>query len=118
MKNKFTWGIGLLMIGLIVAIFFILGLSLGMSSQGLVTFGKDTLSAWVSAIATVVIASLTIFLAIETWKLRGVQLKQIEQIRKDSIKPSVSLYLKSSPVSFNIIEYSYWQRRGWHRSKY
>ena len=104
MKNKFTWGIGLLMIGLIVAIFFIFGLSLGMSSQGLVTFGKDTLSAWVSALATVVIASLTIVLAIETWKLRGIQLKQIEQIRKDSIRPSVSLYLKSSPVSFNIID--------------
>lgn len=104
MKDKFTWGIGLLMIGLVVAIFFILGLSLGMSSQGLVALGNDTLSAWVAAIATVVIALLTIFLAIETWKLRSVQVTQIEQIRKDSIKPSVSLYLKSSPVSFNIID--------------
>ena len=104
MKNKFTWGIGLLMVGLIGAICFILGLSLGMGSQGLVAFGNDTLSAWVSAIATVVIALLTIFLARETWKLRGVQLKQIEQIRKNSIKPSVSLYLKSSPVSVNIID--------------
>ena len=92
------------MIGLVVAIFFILGLSLGMSSQGLVAFGNDTLSAWVSAFATVCIALLTIFLAKETWELRRVQLSQIEQIRKDSIKPSVSLYLKSSPVSFNIID--------------
>ena len=89
---------------LVVAIFFLLGLSVGMSSQGLVAFGNDTLSAWVSAIATVVIALLTIFLAKETWELRRVQLSQIEQIRKDSIKPSVSLYLKSSPVSVNLID--------------
>ena len=92
------------MIVLVVAIFFIMGFALGVSSQGLLAFGNDTLSAWVSAFATVCIALLTIFLAKETWELRRVQLSQIEQIRKDSIKPSVSLYLKSSPVSFNIID--------------
>ena len=104
MKNIFAWGIGLTMIILVVAIFFIMGLAVGVSSQGLLATGNDTLSAWVSALATVCIALLTIFLAKETWELRRVQLSQIEQIRKDSIKPSVSLYLKSSPVSFNFID--------------
>lgn len=104
MKNIFAWGIGLTMIVLVVAIFFIMGLAVGVSSQGLEASGNDTLSAWVSALATLCIALLTIFLAKETWELRRVQLSQIEQIRKDSIKPSVNLYLKSSPVSVNLID--------------
>ena len=104
MKNTFAWGLGLIMILLVLAIFFIMGLAVGVSSQGLLAFGNDTLSAWVSALATVCIAVLTIVLAKETWALRRIQLLQIEQIRKDSIKPSISLYLKSSPVSFNFID--------------
>lgn len=104
MKNIFAWGIGITMIVLVVTISFIMGLAVGVSSQGLLATGNDTLSAWVSALATVCIALLTIFLAKETWELRRVQISQIEQIRKDSIKPSVSLYLKSSPVSFNFID--------------
>lgn len=92
------------MITLVIGIFFIMGLAIGASSQGSLTFGNDTLSSWVSALATVCIALLTIVLAKETWELRRVQLSQIEQIRKDSIKPSVSLYLKHSPVSFNFMD--------------
>ena len=103
MKNKFALGICLLMVVLVIAIFFILGFSLGISSQGLLAFGNDTLSAWVSAFATGVIALLTIVLAKETWELRQLQQSQIEQIRKNSIKPRVSVYLKPSPVSFNLM---------------
>lgn len=91
------------MITLVIGIFFIMGLAIGASSQGPLTFGNDTLSSWVSALATVCIALLTIVLAKETWELRRVQLSQIEQIRKDSIKPSVNLYLTSSP-SLNFMD--------------
>lgn len=63
---------------------------------------QDNSASWVSAIATVVIAALTIVLAKETWALRKIQLSQIEQIRKDSIKPNVALLFKSSPVSMNL----------------
>ncbi len=104
MKNKFAWGICLIMAVLVIVIFFIMGLAVGVSSQGSLISGNDTLSAWISALATACIALLTIFLAKETWELRRVQLSQIEQIRKDSIKPSISLYLKPSPAYFNSID--------------
>ena len=89
---------------LIIAIVFIIGLSIGVGSHGSIAFANDTLSAWVSALATVCIAILTIFLAKETWALRVIQLAQIEQIRKDSIRPSVNLYLKSASAGFNFID--------------
>ena len=104
MKNIFGWFVSSIMIILILAIFFIIGLAVGINSQGLLEFASDTLSAWVAALATVCIAILTIFLAKETWTLRRIQLSQIEQIRKDSIKPSVSLFLKSSPESLNLVD--------------
>ncbi|AGS40139.1 hypothetical protein CYCME_1824 [Cycloclasticus zancles 78-ME] len=81
-----------------------MGLSVGLGSQGDLVLSSDTLSAWVSALATVCIAILTIFLAKETWALRQVQLSQIEQIRKDSIKPNVDIYLKSSHAGFNFMD--------------
>lgn len=87
-----------------LTIMFLIGLSVGVGSQGNLSFSNDTLSAWVSALATVCIAILTIFLAKETWALRQVQLTQIEQIRKDSIKPNIDVYLKSSPAGFNFID--------------
>jgi hypothetical protein len=86
---------------LLLVIAFVIGLAVGAGSQGEIIFTNDTLSAWVSALATVCIAVLTIFLAKETWALRQVQLSQIEAIRKDSIKPSVTLYLKQSSAGFN-----------------
>lgn len=104
MKNKSGWMFGLLMILILLIIFFIIGLSVGLGSQGNITLTNDTLSAWVSALATVVIAILTIFLAKETWELRQVQLSQIEQIRKNSIKPNIDIFLKSTAVSFNFID--------------
>lgn len=103
MKNTSAWAFGSIMFLLIIAIFFILGLSVGAGSQGSIAFTNDTLSAWVSALATVCIAILTIFLAKETWVLRLIQLSQIEQIRKNAIKPSVNMHLKSAPVSYNFI---------------
>lgn len=72
MKNKSGWVFGTLMILIVLTIFFFMGLSVGLGSQGDLVLSSDTLSAWVSALATVCIAILTIFLAKETWALRQV----------------------------------------------
>ena len=92
------------MLLLALAIAFILGVSIGAGSQGEIKFISDTLSSWVAALATVCIAILTIILAKETWELRELQTRQIEQIRKASIKPSIDVSLKSSPAGLNFID--------------
>lgn len=104
MKNKSGWIFGTIMSLLVLIIVFLIGLSIGIASQGELNFSNDTLSSWVSALATVCIAVLTIFLAKETWALRQVQLLQIEQIRKEAIKPSIDVYLKNSPAAYNFID--------------
>lgn len=104
MKNAFGWAIGLIMAALLVAIIFVMGFSAGKQFQAPVSLAADSLSAWVSALATVCIAVLTILLAKETWALRVAQLAQIEQIRKDAIRPGINLYLKQTAVAFNFID--------------
>ena len=101
---KARWIVGSLSVLLMLPVVFILGMVVGINVEDSITLSQDTLSSWVSAFATVTIAVLTIVLAKETWGLRLIQLSQIEQIRKDSIKPSVNLFLKSSPAAFNFID--------------
>lgn len=101
MKNL-SWIFVSIMALLLAAILIILGFSLGLRFGNQIAFTDDTLSAWVSALATVCIAVLTIFLARETWALRQIQLTQIDELRKDSIKPLISLYLESSSAGFNL----------------
>lgn len=101
---KGRWIVGSLAVLLMLPVIFIVGLVVGINIADSITLSQDTLSSWVSAFATVTIAVLTIVLAKETWALRLIQLAQIEEIRKDSIKPSVNLYLKSSPAAFNFID--------------
>lgn len=98
------WIVGSLAVLLMLPVIFIIGLVAGINIADSVTLSQDTLSSWVSAFATVTIAVLTIVLAKETWALRLIQLAQIEEIRKESIKPSVNLYLKSNPAAFNFID--------------
>ncbi len=86
---------------LLLAMVLLIGVAIGAGSQGDLGFVGDSLSSWVSAIATAVIAVLTIVLAKETWALRKLQLEQIEQIRKDAIKPSIAIVLKDSPVGIS-----------------
>lgn len=95
---------GSLAVLLMLPLIFILGIILGINVEKEISLSQDNLSSWVSAFATVTIAILTIVLAKETWSLRLIQLSQIEQIRKDSIKPSVSLYLKSNPAGISFID--------------
>ncbi|MDP2141971.1 MAG: hypothetical protein Q8L20_14285 [Gammaproteobacteria bacterium] len=100
--GRSSWIFAGIMLLLLLVIAFVIGIAIGAGSQGEIIFTNDTLSAWVSALATVCIAVLTIFLAKETWALRQVQLTQIEAIRKDSIKPNVTLYLRKSSAGFNL----------------
>jgi hypothetical protein len=104
MKSVFGWIIGVIMVVLLIAIIFVMGFSVGKQFQAPVSLAADSLSAWVSALATVCIAVLTILLAKETWALRVIQLAQIEQIRKDAIRPGINLYLKQTAVAFNFID--------------
>lgn len=105
-KSKGRWIIG----GSITALLllptvFIAGLIAGVHIKESISLTMDSLSSWVSAIATVAIAILTIVLAKETWALRFIQLTQMEQIRKDSLKPSIGLYLKANPAAgFNFVD--------------
>ncbi len=103
-ETKNRWIVGSLAVLLMLPVVFIIGLVVGINVESAITLSQDNLSSWVSAFATVTIAVLTIVLAKETWGLRMIQLSQIEQIRKDAIKPSISLYLKSSPAGFNFID--------------
>lgn len=103
-ETKGRWIVGSLAVILMLPVVFIIGLVVGINIESAITLSQDNLSSWISAFATVTIAVLTIVLAKETWGLRLIQLSQIEQIRKDSIKPSVGLYLKSSPAGFNFID--------------
>ena len=59
------------------------------------------MSSWVSAIATVSIALLTFVLAKETWYLREAQIQQLNELRRENIRPNVSLAFISNDVSIN-----------------
>lgn len=51
-------------------------------------------ASWVSAFATVAIAILTVVLAKETWALRKAQNKQVDSLRKETLRPQVSVTLE------------------------
>ncbi|AZQ11790.1 hypothetical protein [Shewanella khirikhana] len=91
-------------IGLVSApLIFILGMVAGSQIQLSSILTADSLSSWVSALATVAIAVLTFILAKETWYLREAQIEQVNSLRKENIRPSVSVTLKNSDISFNLM---------------
>lgn len=85
------------------AVVFLLGLSVGVGSQGGISFSGESISSWITALATVAIAVLTVILANESWKLRKIQNEQIDKIRKDSIKPAITAQFKNAPVEFSFL---------------
>lgn len=93
------WVLGSLFSIILLPTIFIAGLALGAFYQGSMSLSQDNLSSWVTALATVSIAVLTLVLAKETWNLRNIQLDQIEQIRKDTIRPAVDFIVKTNPTS-------------------
>lgn len=83
--------------------FFIIGIAVGSKANIPSENSWVIISAVISAIATGVIAFLTIILAVETWRLRRSQDEQIDSNRKDSIRPHVKIFLESSIVGFQFI---------------
>jgi hypothetical protein len=87
----------------IAPLLFILGLIVGNQLQGDGILSTDSLSSWLSAIATVAIAVLTFILAKETWYLREAQIAQLEELKRENIRPNVGIQLESSQVGMNFI---------------
>lgn len=85
----------------ITPLLFILGLVVGNQLQGNSSLSADSVSSWVSAIATVAIAILTFVLAKETWYLREAQILQVAELKRENIRPNVSVQLERSHVGIN-----------------
>ncbi|CAO3446008.1 hypothetical protein [Azospirillum argentinense] len=101
--DKPYWVLIVLFIIMLVPSVFVAGLIFGMNFSGIVSLSADSLSSWVGAISTLAIAVLTFILAKETWYLRIAQMNQVDEIRRESIRPSVDLYLLSSPASIQLM---------------
>lgn len=101
-ENGFWLPIGLLA-ALLLPLIFIGGIVLGLSFQMQLELTADSISSWVAALATVAIAFLTFILAMETWRLRAAQIEQIEELRREALRPNVEFYLLPAPASFQFI---------------
>lgn len=86
-----------------VPMLLVIGIAIGSQIQLSNMLTSDSLSSWVSAAATVAIAILTFVLAKETWYLREAQIEQVNELRRESIRPNVSVALINSPISFNLM---------------
>lgn len=94
----------LIIVGLVIApLIFILGIVVGNEIQMSTVLSADSLSSWISAIATVAISILTFILAKETWYLRLAQLDQINEIRKENIRPNIGVQILSSRHALNFM---------------
>lgn len=87
----------------VAPLLFILGLVVGNRLQGNSLLSADSISSWLSAIATVVIAILTFILAKETWYLREAQIRQLEELKRENIRPNIGVQSESSPVGMNFV---------------
>lgn len=102
-EEKPLWVVLALIGLLLVPVIFIIGLVIGINVDGNISLSTDTMSSWISAISTVAIAVLTFILARETWYLRLAQIKQINELRKEAIRPNLEFYLLSAPASFQFM---------------
>lgn len=68
-------------------------------------FTADTLSSWVTAIATVAITILTFILAKETQELRLAQEKQIRDLQLENIKPSINIVIAPGKVGIKFFDF-------------
>lgn len=102
-EEKPFWVVLALIGLLLVPVMFIIGLVIGINIYGNISLSTDTMSSWISAISTVAIAVLTFILARETWYLRLAQIKQINELRKEAIRPNLEFYLLSAPASFQFM---------------
>ncbi|MCG8069574.1 MAG: hypothetical protein JAY84_17125 [Candidatus Thiodiazotropha taylori] len=91
-------------VGIVAApMLLVIGIAIGSQFQLSNSLTADSISSWVSALATVAIAILTFVLAKETWYLREAQIEQVNELRRENIRPNVSIALLNSPISFNLM---------------
>ena len=102
-EQKLSWTITVLIACLCIPIVFIIGIVLGVIIDVNLQY-QISWSSWISTLSTTIIASLTIILAVETWRLRRIQQSQIEGLQKEAIRPNVELYLLPSAVSFQLYD--------------
>ncbi|MDB5759744.1 MAG: hypothetical protein JWM30_3033 [Burkholderia sp.] len=88
---------------LVATCMLILGLFLGSKIPGAVTLTQDSLSSWVSAIATAAIGVLTFILATETWRLRAAQTEQLAELKRENIRPNIGIHLTNSPAGIHFM---------------
>lgn len=91
-------------LSIVSPIFLLVGIVIGDMLGASTLLTADSISSWVSALATVAIAVLTFILAKETWYLRLAQNEQIAEIRRDSIRPTVYFSLQKNRAAFNFID--------------
>jgi len=86
-----------------VPMLLVIGIAVGSQLQLSGSLTADSFSSWVSALATVAIAVLTFVLAKETWYLREAQIEQVNELRRQNIRPNVSIALLNSPIDFTFM---------------
>lgn len=90
-------------IAVLAPLLFFLGLLVGNQLQGNSYLTADSISSWLSAIATLAIAILTFILAKETWYLREAQIRQLEELKRENVRPNIGVQLESSSVGMNFV---------------
>jgi hypothetical protein len=94
----------LVVVGLMaITIALVLGVIIGTLLPATAAAAPDSLSGWITTIATAVICILTIVLAVETWRLRAAQARQIHEFILDSIRPNVSIELNGSQAGMSFM---------------
>ena len=101
--EKPLWMYCALLAVLLLPTLFIAGIAVGSRAEIPSDKAWEYISITISAIATSIIAFLTIVLAVETWRLRRNQDEQIDSNRKEAIRPHVEIFLESSIVGFQFI---------------
>lgn len=81
-----------------------LGWAIGSKRNWSTPLSPDSASSWVSALATLAIATLTFILAKETWYLRLAQASQLAELKRENIRPNVNVQLDPSKVGLNFVD--------------
>jgi len=87
-----------------IPLIFVLGWAIGSQGNSNTSLSPDSVSSWVSALATLAIAILTFILAKETWYLRLAQVSQLAELKRENIRPNVNVQLDPSKAGLNFID--------------
>ncbi|KJF94329.1 hypothetical protein C0W93_20895 [Photobacterium leiognathi subsp. mandapamensis] len=102
-SNKSVLPVFILVAIILTPLIFILGIAVGNEIKMNTVLSADSLTSWISAIATVAISVLTFILAKETWFLRLAQIAQMNEIRKENIQPNIGIQISSSRHALNLM---------------